>query len=55
MLTTIIFFLALIITLYLVLGIVINLSDGNKLDKLSILLTVVAISFLWSLLFYLLN
>ena len=55
MLTTIVFFFALLSSLYLILGVLLNLSDGHKLSKNSLLISWIVISFLWSILFYLLN
>ena len=55
MLTTIIFLFALLLSLFLVIGVLVNTLDGLKLNKSTMLILMIIISLLWSLLFYLLN
>lgn len=55
MLTTIVFFFAFASSLYLILGMIVNFQDGFKLSKLNLFISLIVISILWSLLFYLLN
>ena len=55
MLTTIVFFFALLSSLFLVIGVLVNTLDRLKLNKSTMLILMIVISLLWSLLFYLLN
>ena len=55
MLITIVFFFALLLSLFLVIGTLINILDKFKLNKSTMLILMIVISLLWSLLFYLLN
>lgn len=55
MLTTIVFFFALIYSISLIIGIVIALSQDLKLNKSFVFLLIIGVSILWSILFYLLN